>query len=281
MGATTTRQQGHFGTGGGAGGYSGRSVQPQLPYWGWSHENQRLEMMDLPTYIDSLRQTYDAALTDLSNRLQSLSTMVSGLGMPVAAQQTGSHGRHPHRRHRHGDRCGCDCGCGRPRDCDCDCGCDCCICDADVVVYTHCGETRIVPIEVANDTRREREDVTVEVSDVRSAGGNVRPWEVTVLPAGPLTLPACSTTKLELVVHVVCDDDSAPKQRSARAKEAETSRQASTVERGRFGDVDECEVGYVTIRLGGCSIRPIVVAIAALPLRCDSYRVGCSCSCCC
>jgi hypothetical protein len=48
----------------------------------------------------------------------------------------------------------------------------------------------------------------------------------------------------------------------------------------RGGDVDSCEVGYVTVRLGGCLVRPIVVAIAAVPPACGAYCAGCSCSCC-
>jgi hypothetical protein len=48
------------------------------------------------------------------------------------------------------------------------------------------------------------------------------------------------------------------------------------LERYESGDVDQCEVGYVTIRLGGCLVSPIVVAIAVLPDSCDSYQAGCS-----
>ena len=247
--------------------HSGRSVQAVTPYWGWSHDNQRLEMMDLPSYIDSLRQTYDTALSDLSDRLQSLSTMIGAPGLTGATAQTSRHTK----GHGHHD---CGCGCGHD-----DCGCDCCICDADVVVYAHCGEVRVVPIEVENDTRRERENVNVEISQVRSARGAELPWEVAINPSGSLTLPPCSRTKLELLVHVVCGDkDAEPKPKPARTK-AEATPVA--IERGQFGDVDECEVGYVTIRLDGCTVCPVVVAIAVLPTRCDSYRVDCSCSCCC
>ena len=63
-----------------------------------------------------------------------------------------------------------------------------------------------MPIEVTNDTRREREDVSVEVSEARSAGGHKLPWQVIVNPPGPLTLPPCSTTKLELAVLIHCPE---------------------------------------------------------------------------
>jgi hypothetical protein len=276
MSATMSHGKSHSKTHHHGHGHSGPSVQAVTPYWGWSHDNQRLEMMDLPSYIDSLRQTYDTALSDLSDRLQSLSTMIGAPGLTGTTAQTSRRTKH----HGHHDcGCGCghdDCGCGCGHD---DCGCDCCICDADVVVYAHCGEVRVVPIEVENDTRRERENVNVEISHVRSARGGELPWEVAINPSGTLTLPPCSRTKLELLVRVVCGDkDAEPKPKPARAK-AEAA--AAPIERGQFGDVDECEVGYVTIRLDGCTVCPIVVAIAVLPTRCDSYRVDCLCSCCC
>jgi hypothetical protein len=282
MSATMSHGKSHSRSWHGGHGHSGRSVQPLSPYWGWSHENQRLEMMDLPTYVDSLRQTYDTALSDLSDRLQSLSTMVGGPGLTGAVapkwRRTRGGGSGCHRD------CGCDqdCGCGGGCGCDRDCGCECCVCDADLVVYSHCGEVRVVPIEVTNDTRRERENVNVEISHVRSARGRELPWEVSITPSGPLTLPPCSRTKLELLVHVVCGErEEAPKPRTARTKEPEATAKSVGAERAEFVDVDQCEVGYVTIRLDGCSVCPVVVAIAVLPTRCDSYRVDCSCSCCC
>jgi hypothetical protein len=157
-------------------------------------------------------------------------------------------------------------------------------------VYAHCGELRVVPIEIANDTRKVREDVTVDLSDVRSAGGRVLPWQTVLQPVGPLTLDPCSTTKLELLVHIICGDEStstAPVRTAggdkplAKDDVAPNLLRMAARQRADFGDVDQCEVGYLTVRLGGCLVRPIVVAIAALPDACATYRAGCSCSCCC
>jgi hypothetical protein len=330
----------------------------QRPYWGWSHRNQRMEFMDLPSYMDSFQQGYNAAFGDLLARIQQF-TPAAALAGPATGLAAGpgqswpgdhEHGRHRHHGHRHhghgscGGGCGdpdchCggghrDCGCGdghRDHDCGCrhdrdrdgdddhwhgrhdrhdwhgrhdrhrghDCRCDCCIVDADIVVYAHCGEIRAVPIEVVNDTRKIRENVDVQVSDVRSSGGQVLPWQTLIQPVGPLTLQPCSTTRLELLVHVVCGDqgdgtsksdasgasaDAANGEAGAAAPSEEQGAPASglaTLIRGGISaDVDRCEVGYTTIRLDGCLIRPIVVAIAVLPLVCDSYRTGCACSCC-
>ena len=118
-----------------------------------------------------------------------------------------------------------------------DCRCDCCIVDADYVVYARCFERRVVPIQIENDTRKVREDVTLDVSEVRSAGGRVLPWKVSVLPQSPLTLEPCSTTEIDLVVEIECRDTSqkpepqdqpapgkAAAQKAADAKEAEAPR---------------------------------------------------------
>jgi hypothetical protein len=152
------------------------------------------------------------------------------------------------------------------------------------VVYARCGELRVIPIEIANDTRKVRENVDVDVSTVRTSGGRVLPWATIARPAGPLNLEPCSKTKLELIVHIECGEEKkeAPPARGAAAREATKDPVTRLVElREGLTDVDSCEVGYTTIRLGGCLVRPIVVAIAVLPLDCDSYRAFCSCSCCC
>lgn len=313
---------------------------PSPSYVGWSQRNQRLEMMDLPTYLESLQQGYQR-LTD---------TYQSSLGMPgaypagptAASWGTGraedpTPGDSGSRRRRHGHRhdCGCgdghgqggcgnehgherghggcehcgdytptrghdrDCGCGghdhedrgerRPRrerghGCGCreepSCRCECCVEDADVIVYAHCGERRVVPIAVENDTRRDRENVTVEVSELRTAGGRVLPWRVVATPPGPLTLRSCSTTRLELVIGIACADREQGKEGDDQAAVDREHPASDNPDRGTLdtGDVDQCLVGYVTLRLGGCVTRPIVVAVAVLPDSCGSYHTACACS---
>jgi hypothetical protein len=272
-------------------------------YYGWSHDDARMQMMDLPQYLDSFRLGYERALADLQSQLASLTqAYMPGAYAPMApAPPPAGRGAHEHggrHWHEHGDRhhhdhhdCGCDCDdCSHSRGCrGNDCRCECCIVDADYVVYARCFERRVVPIEIANDTRKVREDVTLEVSDVRSAGGRVLPWRVTVRPESPLTLPPCSTTEIDLRVDIVCGDGddndnddegqgdtkASGTRKATRAQAAEAASRTDVVT-----DVDECEVGYVTIRVDGCLIRPIVVAIAVLPRSCDAYHAGCSCSCC-
>jgi hypothetical protein len=297
-----------------------RSGYPGQSYWGWSHENGRMEMMDLPAYVDSFRQGYESAMQDLYTRASgafgSASPWMPGpaaypYGSPPAGgpspawqdrRDRHDHGdrRHHGEHHHHGCRCeecghhehqhGCghehgwdhEGGCGHEHGHKRDCRCECCIVDADIVVYAHCGEVRVIPIEIENETRRAREDVTLDLSEVRSSGGRTLPWKALLRPTGRLTIDPCSTLKLELLVHITCSSLSVePKGAAAKATKESGLLETVAEQRAGSGDVDRCEVGYVTIRVGGCLVRPIVAAIAVLPDSCGSYRSGCSCSCCC
>jgi len=188
-----------------------------------------------------------------------------------------------HRRHEH--------GCAD----DTDCRCECCIVDADIVVYARCGEVRVVPIEIENDTRKDREDVELEVGEFRSGGGQVLAWKAALSPKGPLTIRGCSTARLELLVGVVCarapvvvnpgKDVKAPKE-PARPAASEGGGAVDQLVRlatdvRDTGGVDSCTVGYVTVEVGGCLVRPIVVAVAVLPDDCGAYAASCSCGACC
>jgi len=279
-----------------------------------------MEMMDLGSYVDSLRSGYQRSMNDLQTQYRSMAgawtpdnpwSAFLPAGMGGAQARHGRHGRgcgcgnehhgdhgphrgHDHRPHEH-DR-DCDCGCGEGRhhhrrhcaDCDEDCRCDCCIRDADIVLYARCGEIRVVPIEIENDTRKVREDVSVELSDIRSAGGKKLPWQARVDHDGPLTLEACSTTKLGVWVRVQCrdsePDDNQPGEEGPGEGESPSPDNSTSLGRQNLrldaGEVDHCVVGYLTVRVSGCVVRPIVIAIAALPNDCGAYETGCSCSCC-
>jgi hypothetical protein len=259
-------------------------------YLSWSHDNNRMEMTDLRGYLDSLQRGYDSVQRAYSSMAGAMPA-APAWGVPA----TSDHPRDRGRRHRHGqgpkrdhdrDDCGCggrerDCGCGgRQRDCGCgsipSCRCECCIEDADIVVYAHCGEVRVVPIEIENDTRKPRENVSLDISDIRTAGGRVLPWSTASTVQGPLVLDACSTTRFEILVTVDCEPGDRASGQAGEGGSDPAAGQAKDIT-----DVDECVVGYFTVRLGGCLTRPIVVAIAALPYSCDSYRTGCACASCC
>ena len=278
--------------------YGDRGRAPTAPmYWGWSHANERMEMMDLASYLDAYRVGYQQASDDMQARWQQYADALLGGAVPPGPTglRTGHH-RHQHEHHHGCEHC--EAGHGWERhehhgdcchECHDDCSCECCISnDADVVVYARCGEVRVVPIEIENDTRRARPDVTVEVSDVRTAGGRVLPWAVRLDTEGPLTLEPCSRTTIELAVQVSCGERTVEKPapaepvRGAKGKASAEQETTGAVSVDRTAtDVDRCEVGYLSVRVEGCLLRPIVIAVAARPKHCDAFVMGCSCSCCC
>lgn len=313
-----TRRHGHRGPG------HRREAAAGPMYWGWSPDSGQMEMMDLRRYVDSIRAGYDRALEDLYGRLSALS-QTYGAAMPVTGPTPftmplagpGPGGGRRGRRHGHGhDRGGQGCcgedeghdhdhGHGRHQHGGCcdddDCRCECCIVDADIVVYARCGEVRVVPIAIENDTRKDREDVELEVGEFRSGGGRELPWKAALSQKGPLTVRGCDTVKVELLVGVVCGREATadagrqagqPKEAAREAKGARPAAGAEEVPAGqllrvatdvrdRTGGVDSCTVGYVTVRVSGCLVRPIVVAVAVLPDDCGAYTATCSCGDCC
>jgi hypothetical protein len=262
-----------------------------------------MQMMDLVEYVDAYRTGYQQAMDEYQNQWESIVATMAPAGQqspwpgPVGRAQPGTM-RHRHGHHRHDEGC---CGhehhhgcCGHEHDiggCDRhECGCECCVsADADVIMNAHCGETRIATIEIENDTRRAREDVTFEVGDVRTSGGRPLPWGVQLDQQGPVTLEPCSRTTLLLEVVIRCgdnQDDVAQSEASTQPSRRGGSRRAGTnvATQGAAAntlDVDHCEVGYVTVTVKGCLVRPIVVAIAVLPRQCGAHHVTCGCSCCC
>lgn len=274
-------------------------------YLCWSYENNRMEMTDLPGYLDSLQRSY-ASFQQAYSSMTGAIPAAPAWGVPGTSDHPRDRGRrHPQgagREHDHDD-CGCE---SRQRESGCgstpSCRCECCIEDADIVVYAHCGEVRVVPIEIENGTRKPREDVSLDISDIRTGGGRVLPWSTASTVQGPIVLDACSTTRFEILVRVDCEPSDPPSQRAGEGRSdptADKARATKVVAGARASggvdatatasgrgtkditDVDECVVGYFTVRLGGCLTRPIVVAIAALPYSCDSYRTGCACASCC
>ena len=48
----------------------------------------------------------------------------------------------------------------------------------------------------------------------------------------------------------------------------------------RAPDVEGCKVYYADLRVKGCDIRPIRIAVAVLSRDCAPYRIDCQCGCC-
>lgn len=146
-----------------------------------------------------------------------------------------------------------------------ECHCRCCIADSDLLVRARVLERRIVPIVIENNWRRERE-IELELSGwspsserVAVNGGILSPTRFTLKP--------CEERTVVLRVDV-----------GAEGEQGGDNNDTAT---RTPPDVRECTVFYADLRIVGCDIRPIRIAVAVLPRDCDAYRIDCRCACCC
>lgn len=185
--------------------------------------------------------------------------------------------QHQHQHHSctcedHKHTCDCDNRCARDSACACDsaCTCRCCIGDVDLVINSRLGERRVVPLVIENNSRRERE-VEIELSDWAPRGGHATA-KVNAVLLNPLkfTIPACAEETLTLVLT------------SSGADNANSLETHDGVEPGanRFDDVDTCQVFTADLRVKGCDLRPIRIAVSLLPRDCEPYVIDCQCGCC-
>lgn len=169
------------------------------------------------------------------------------------AARVSSPGHRPeHYPKHHHDACGCE------RDC-CDDACRCCIGKADVVVYAYPGERRLIPMVIENTIRRERE-VTLELSGFDNAGKCAVTVVGTLAGEKTFKLAPCSEHEILIGVEIAADNPN------------------STVRVP--GRVDTCCVYYADLRITGCDIRPVRIAVAVLPFDCDRHVIDCACGCC-
>ena len=193
--------------------------------------------------------------------------LMQGWGSP------GHHQKHHHGHHHHHGDCGCGC-----RDCERDdCHCRCCVVNAELVVNTRLGERRIVPLTLENNRRRERE-VKLELSDFSSKGGSDSGVSGELLSPAEFTLAACEEREILIGINVGGGDQQSGDKDTTKKEQAARTQGSGSYD--RLPDVDECRVAYGNLRVVGCDIRPIRIAVATLPRDCHDYRIDCACGCC-
>jgi len=216
-----------------------------------------------------LKPVLDGINTAAKNLADSITARGSTYAQgPTSAPQPVSplgHRRHHHHPYHHREcGCGCheeECHCCHHHKCGCyddPCHCKCCIVNADLIVYARLGEIRVIPLFLENRWRRERK-IATELSQWTTRGGKSAPVKGVLLPPAPeFTLPPCGHQSVTLVVEI------------------------GTISREKQEpDVDDCVVAYADLRVQGCDIRPIRIAIAILPRDCEPYEIECGCECCC
>jgi hypothetical protein len=156
-------------------------------------------------------------------------------------------------------RARCDCPACNPDPC----GCKCCVADADLVIEARLGEQRIIPVTIENHWRRER-DIELELSSWTKIGDNL-PIEARILSETAFKLAPCGEAHVVIAVGVGATAFSTDGQRGPENK---------------LPDVDRCLVSYADLRIKGCDLRSIRIAVAVLPRDCDAYTADCDCGCC-
>lgn len=197
-----------------------------------------------------------------------------------------------HRRQRmrsregrgHESNC-CDCACCRQDDCHC----RCCVVNADMLVYAHVGESRIIPVTIENHLRRERE-VELELSEWTTHSKEQVKVTGRVGPETKLTLKPCDDVTVFIAVQTAPETGkpnvpgtgpNVETNNPTGKPKVTASDEATIPPRSQFPDVDECTVFYADLRVKGCDIRSMRIALALLPRDCAPNRIDCQCGCCC
>jgi hypothetical protein len=191
-------------------------------------------------------------------------------------------------------------GCGCPVCAEDPCSCRCCVSDADLVIEARVLERRVVPVIIENRWRRER-DIEVELSSWTKVSDTV---QVRAEIAGDTAfkLAPCGQAEVVLMITVATEKaTTAPSQNTpgktlpgktigkeaqGKASAKESAAAAETVIRRGIAeglllpDVDRCLVSYADLRIKGCDLRSVRIAVAILPRDCDAYVVDCACGCC-
>lgn len=223
---------------------------------------------DLLSQMNQLNQTISSMIMDGMNQI-----LASGTATRAAPGRSprDQEREQPRRRRRHEGGCDCDCDCPKcERD---DCYCRCCIGDADLVIYARLFELRVIPITLVNERRREK-NIHLELSEFKTRGGETLGVKAILVPPVDFVLPPCGEEKIIIAIETFPAGDNQGDRGVASAR-FQTSAAAR-----ELPDVDECRVLYADLRVEGCDIRPIRIALALLPRDCDDYEIDCGCSCC-
>jgi hypothetical protein len=212
----------------------------------------------LPSSMESLFQTSEQLYGPLFRGLGEMYGGLMGLSPARYKSRSYTHSRNDC-DYRH---CGHD-----------DCHCSCCIVDADLVVYTRVGEQRVVPLDIENSTRRERE-IRLELSGWATQGGRKSDLEVqSTLTPPQFTLAGCESRSVVLALRMGLGGES-------KEVEGRENDEAFLTAVRQLPDLDDCVVLYADLRVEGCDIRPVRIAVAVLPRDCGAYEIDCRCSCC-
>ncbi|HEY2594953.1 MAG TPA: hypothetical protein VGK33_13740 [Chloroflexota bacterium] len=149
--------------------------------------------------------------------------------------------------------------------------------DADLVVEARVGERRVIPIAIENAWRRER-DVELEMSTWTAIAQGVEVKGQITTPTS-FKLAPCGREEVVLIVEIA-PPATPPASGGAAGRNAATTAKPTSTDR-TAPDVTRCEVSYADLRIKGCDMRSVRIAVIVLPRTCEAYVVDCGCACCC
>ena len=234
-----------------------------------NRESSIPQMPTMQDYVDMANEwneTYYAPVRDMwDSWMSSWSDMLTPTMTPQSSRQ---------RRHRHEQ----DCCHERGHRCDHDdCQCRCCIHDADLVIQTYLGERRVVPLLIENSRRRERQ-ITLALSEFTTPDQSAFAIAGQILAPTTFVLEACQEREAILVVQTTPNQPGFTFEGGSDVPPTGAADQPP--DRRQIPDVEECRVFYADLRVEGCDIRPIRIALVILPRDCDPFEIDCHCSCC-
>jgi hypothetical protein len=183
-----------------------------------------------------------------------IAPLVQGLGQVADAIGTGLAARSTRTSRGAAQKHGCGCETATP------CQCTCCVVDADVVIYGFLGETRIASFVVTNDRIRDKK-ITLALGAFTTRAGKPAPVKGVLLAPTEFELAPCASRNVVMAIATE------PLGRPGAPNEP-------------IPDVDDCTVYYSDLRIDGCEMRPLRIAVAILPRDCGAYKIHCH-SCCC
>lgn len=216
---------------------------------------------DLLNQMNQLNRTVSTMVMDGLNQM-----LTAGRGTGATQEEK----RYKTRRHEECYECP---KCGED-----ECYCRCCIGNADLVVYARLFEMRVIPITLVNERRREK-NIRLELSEFRTRGGDTLGVKGILVPPTEFVLPPCGEAQVIIAVETFPAGEEQGPRGVARFQTAAAGDQPAAEQR-RLPDVDECRVLYADLRVEGCDIRPIRIALALLPRDCDEFVIECGCTCC-
>jgi len=182
-----------------------------------------------------------------------IAPLVQGFGQVADAIGTGLAARSRTNRGAAQEH-GCGCETAAP------CHCTCCVVDADVVIYGFLGETRIASFVIKNDRVRAKK-ITLALGAFTTRAGQPAPVGGVLLAPTEFELAPCSSRNVVMTVATPLAKPGAPNE--------------------PIPDVDDCTVYYSDLRIDGCEMRPLRIAVAILPRDCGAYKIHCHSCCCC